>query len=112
MHRRKIGLLLGLLVVVAAYGKAPAEEKTLYRKASRYATLVVTEDEQGLRTLRFGDDPDGQSVVKLGDPDDIEFEYVQVMPIGLALVKAPKRVLVVGLAAAPFPACFASTIRR
>ncbi len=104
MNRRKLTLLLGLLIVAAAYSKAFAEEKTLYRKASPYATIVVTEDEQGLRILRFDNDPaDAQSIVKVGDPDQIEFEYVQVMPVGLALVKEPKRVLVVGLGGGSLP---------
>src|SRR5208337_4574680 len=78
MNRRTIGLLLGLLVVAAACRRASSDEKTLYRKASPYATLVVTEDEQGLRTLRFGDDPNAQSIVKVGDPDHVECEYLQV----------------------------------
>ena len=80
-----------------------AGEKTLYRKASPYATLVVTENEQGLRILRFGDEPDGQSIVKVGDPDHVEFEYVQAMPVALTLVKEPKRVLIVGLGGGSLP---------
>ena len=91
------------MAVVTACGKASSEEKTLYRKASPYATLVVTEDEQGLRTLRFGDEPDAQSIVKVGDPDQVECEYVQVMPVALALVKEPKRVLIVGLGGGSLP---------
>ncbi len=103
MNRRNLCVLLGLLAVVAACGKASSEEKTLYRKASPYATLVVTEDVQGLRTLRFGDDPAAQSIVKPGDPDHVECEYVKAMPVALALVKAPKRVLIVGLGGGSLP---------
>jgi len=103
MNRRTISLLLGLLLVATACRRASSEEKTLYRKASAYATLVVTEDEQGLRTLRFGDDPNAQSIVKVGDPDHVECEYLQVMPVALALVKEPKRVLIVGLGGGSLP---------
>jgi len=103
MNRRTIGLLLGLLVVATACRRASSDEKTLYRKASPYATLVVTEDEQGLRTLRFGDDPNAQSIVKVGDPDHVECEYLQVMPVALVLVKEPKRVLIVGLGGGSLP---------
>ena len=103
MSRRNLGFLLGLLVVVAACGKASSEEKTLYRKASPYTTVVVTEDERGLRTLRFGNELAAQSIVKVGDPDQIECEYVKVMPVALTLVKEPKRVLIVGLGGGSLP---------
>ena len=105
MNRRKTSFLLGLLVVVAACGRA-SEEKVLYKKASPYTTIVVVEDEQGLRTLRFGDDiatAASQSIVKLGDPDRVECEYAQVMPVALTLVKGPKRVLIVGLGGGTIP---------
>ncbi len=105
MNRRKISLLLGLLVAVAC-GKASSEEKILYKKASPYTTIVVVEDEQGLRTLRFGADDNtaaSQSIVKVGDPDHIVCEYAQVMPVALTLVKDPKRVLIIGLGGGTIP---------
>jgi spermidine synthase len=103
MNRRKLCVLLGFWAVAIMCGKATPEEKTLYKKASPYATLVVTEDEDGLRTLRFGDDPAAQSIVKIGDPDQVECEYVKVMPVALTLVKEPKRVLIVGLGGGSLP---------
>jgi spermidine synthase len=103
MNRRKICVLVGFFVAVIACGQALSQEKTLYRKASPYATLVVTEDEEGLRTLRFGDDIARQSIVKVGDPDHVEFEYVQAMLVTLAMVEEPKRVLIVGLGGGSLP---------
>jgi spermidine synthase len=103
MNRRRLCALLGFFAVFAASCRVSAEEKTLYRKASSYATLVVTEDEQGLRTLRFGDDPAAQSVVKPGDPDHVEFEYVQAMLVTLTIVNEPRRVLIVGLGGGTLP---------
>ncbi len=103
MNRRKLFVLVGFLAVVVTSGIAWPEEKTLYRKASPYATLVVTEDEGGLRTLRFGDDPDAQSIVKVGDPDHVEFEYIQAMFVTLTMVKEPQRVLIVGLGGGSLP---------
>jgi len=102
MTRSKLYTLVGLLAIVAACGIAPAAEKTLYRKASPYTTIVVTEDEEGLRTLQF-DNAIRQSVVKVGDPDHIALEYAKVMPVALALVEEPQRVLVVGLGGGTIP---------
>ena len=103
MTRNRLFALAGLWAIVAACSVAMAAEKTLSRKVSPYATIVVTEDEEGLRTLRFGDNAVRQSVVKVGDPDHIELEYAKVMPAALALVEEPRRVLVVGLGGGTIP---------
>ncbi len=103
MKCRKLCTFVAFWAVVIACAKGWSDEKTLYRKASPYATLVVTEDEQGLRTLRFGDDPAAQSIVKVGDPDHVEFAYVQAMLVTLSMVKEPQRVLVVGLGGGSLP---------
>ena len=91
--------LLSLLAIVSA------EDKVLYDKASRYNTIRVVEDDRGLRTLQFRKYGARQSVVKVGDPDHIELPYARVMPIGLAFVEHPKRILIVGLGGGTIP-CF------
>ena len=95
-----------LLAVVAATLtvalSAGAGEKTLYKKQSAYSTITVTENDRGLRTLLF-DDGGRQSVVKVGDPDHIDLAYARVMPVGLALVDNPRRVLIVGLGGGTIP---------
>ena len=117
-------VFLGLLAVAASYSVAPpetaaapprealtrseqvfapAEKGVLYKKNSRYSTIIVTEDERGLRTLRFKEDGVRQSVVKVGDPDHIELPYARVVPVGLALVEQPRRVLIVGLGGGTIP---------
>jgi spermidine synthase len=96
-------LPLGLLVVLGVCAIATAQQKVLYQKQSLYNTILVTEDEQGLRTLWFEKDGARQSVVKVGDPDHIELPYAQAMPVGLALVEEPKRVLIVGLGGGTIP---------
>jgi spermidine synthase len=88
-------LALGLL--------APADGEVLDRKQSPYNTIVVTEDEQGLRTLRFEQSGARQSVVKPGDPDHLELAYVKSMLVGLAFADRPQRVLVVGLGGGTIP---------
>lgn len=93
-----LGLVAAGVLLVAAAG----EEKVLYKKDSPYNTIVVTEDAQGLRTLYF-DNMVKQSVVKVGDPDHVELGYARAMPLGLALVEKPRRVLIVGLGGGTIP---------
>jgi spermidine synthase len=80
-----------------------AQTKTLYEKQSLFNTILVTEDERGLRALLFDRGGVRQSVVKVGDPDHLELAYAKVVPVGLALVEAPKRILVVGLGGGTVP---------
>ena len=95
--------LFGCVAAVMLCARLPAEEKILYQKASAYSTIVVSEDEQGLRTLRFGEDGVRQSVVKLDDPDHLELGYSRAMPAAMALVDKPERVLIVGLGGGTIP---------
>ena len=81
---------------------ASAQTKTLYEKTSPYSKISVTEDENGLRTLRFDNDV-RQSVGKVGDPAHLELPYARVMPVGLAMVDEPKRMLIVGLGGGTIP---------
>jgi spermidine synthase len=95
-------LLLALAGLLAACAAAVAAPKVLYEKASPYNKIVVTEDEEGLRTLSFGNGV-RQSVVKPGDPDRLELRYARAMPAALALVEEPRRVLIVGLGGGTIP---------
>jgi spermidine synthase len=99
MNRRRF--LAGMLAGVAL--AAHAGQTVLYEKASRYNTIVVTEEGNGLRTLRFGKDGVPQSVVKLGNPDYLALPYVQGALVGLALSEDPRRMLVVGLGGGTLP---------
>jgi len=94
---------LGLAVVLAVGVSTSAEPKVLYEKQSPYNTIVVTEDDQGLRTLWFEKRGVRQSVVKVGDPDHLELAYARVMPAGMALVEKPQRVLIIGLGGGTIP---------
>ena len=94
---------LGLLVVLAPRVAASAEPRTLYEKQSPYNTILVTEDDRGLRTLLFEKGGVRQSVVKVGDADHVELAYARVMPVGLAFVEAPRRMLIVGLGGGTIP---------
>jgi len=88
-------------VVLAALARA--EEKVLYEKPSAFGTIVVTEDDNGVRVLRFGQRGPRQSVVKPGDPDYVALPYARAAFTGLALCEEPRRVLVVGLGGGTLP---------
>jgi spermidine synthase len=96
-------LLVGLLVTAASCDVAPTEKGVLFEGESPYSTIIVTENDRGIRTLRFEEGGARQSVVKLGDPDAIQLPYARVMPVGFALVEQPQRVLIVGLGGGTIP---------
>ena len=102
MSRRSL-LVLGLVPVLAICVSALTDGKVLYEKASRYNTLVVTDDGRGLRTLSFARYGARQSVVKVGDPDHLELPYVRGMLVGLAFAEDAKRILIVGLGGGSIP---------
>ncbi len=101
--KSRVLLLLGLAAVLSLAVTAPAQQKVLYEKESPYSTIVVTEDAQGLRTLWFEKGGARQSVVKPSDPDHLELPYTRAMPVGLAFVERPKRVLIIGLGGGTIP---------
>jgi spermidine synthase len=101
MGGRKL-FYLAVLAALLFCAVAAAQEKVIYQKKSPYNTVVVTEDDQGMRTLRF-DGGVRQSVVKVGDPDHLELPYARAMVSGLALCPEPKWVLVVGLGGGTIP---------
>ncbi len=103
MAGRKLVVAAVLLVLGVGCRRTAAEDRVLFEKESAYNTVVVTEDGQGLRTLWFDKSRTRQSVVKVGDPDHLELNYTRVMPVGLAFVEDPKRVLVVGLGGGTIP---------
>jgi len=103
MIGRRLCCFALLAVLVSFASLAAAQDKILYQKQSPYSLVVVTEDDQGMRTLRFGTGGVRQSVAKVGDPDHLELPYAPVMLSGLALCPEPKRVLVVGLGGGSIP---------
>lgn len=104
MNRRAFLAALSVSVaLVALVSLARADQTVLYEKASTYNTIVVTEEENGVRTLRFGKGGVRQSAVKLGNPDFLALPYTPVALVGLALSEEPRRFLVVGLGGGTLP---------
>jgi len=84
--------------------EALAAERIIYETHSPYTRIVVSEDHEGLRTLRFERFGARQSVVKLGDPDHLELAYARVMtPIPLLFLEEPRSALVIGLGGGTIP---------
>ena len=104
MNRRSfLAGLFAYVTLVALVALAHVDQTVLYEKASAYNTIVVTEEENGLRALRFGKGGARQSVVKLGDPDHLALPYARVALVGLALSEEPRRFLIVGLGGGTLP---------
>lgn len=94
-------MLLCTLAALSLLGCAT--ENLVYEGPSRFGRIIVTEDQRGLRTLRFTPGGARQSVVKPGDPEHLELAYVRYALAGLALCDAPRRILVVGLGGGTLP---------
>lgn len=97
------GLACLLALITAAAAPAQAGDKLLYQTRSAFNTLLVSEDDNGMRVLRFEPDGARQSVVRLGDPDHLEVAYAKAIPVALAYVPEPRSVLIVGLGGGTIP---------
>jgi len=108
MMRRRHILYLALVWALCLCGAAAGAERLLLEKKSPYNTILVSENDEGLRILRFEPGGARQSVVKRGDPDHLELPYTRVIPVAFAFVDNPRNVLVVGLGGGTIP----SFVRR
>jgi len=89
--------------LLAALPAAMAAERLLLEKKAMFGSVYVTEDDDGLRTLRFERYGARQSVVKLGDPAHLELPYARVLPLAFAFVEQPRSALVIGLGGGTIP---------
>ena len=104
INRTRIYVGLAVCLVCVAAGIAVPREKVLFEGKSEFnSSIMVVEDAEGLRKLTFDNSGVQQSIVKLGDPDRLELRYTRVMPVALAAVEKPKRILIVGLGGGSIP---------
>ena len=82
---------------------ATAKEGLLYQGQTMSGLTTVTQDLDGLRTLRFGKQGTRQSVVKMGDLDYLGLPYAKSAMIGLAFAQHPERILVIGVGGGSIP---------
>lgn len=99
MPRFAFAVLLALSFADSAW----AGQRVLHESTSMFGRLTVTDEGGGLRSLRF--EPGGliQSQVRIGRPLELHFDYLEASLASLALVEAPKRILVVGLGGGAMP---------
>jgi spermidine synthase len=102
MHRRWHAPL-ALVLAFALVAPALADDRVLLERKSPYNTIRVTEDEDGLRVMRFVPGGLRQSVVKVGDPDHLEAPYLRAMPVAFVFAPRPRTMLAVGLGGGAFP---------
>lgn len=92
-----------LVALFAIGGPVHAVETVLYDKPSKYNNIIVTEDEQGLRVLRFEKGGARQTIAKPGHPEYLGFAYTKVAFVGLALAQQPQRMMIVGVGGGTMP---------
>lgn len=103
MMRRSHVCFFAFVWALCLCGAAAGAERLLLERKSPYNTILVTEDDRGLRILRFEPGGARQSVVKLGDPDHLELPYARVIPVAFVFVEKPQTALVVGLGGGTIP---------
>jgi len=99
----KIKTALAKVIPAKGLKRATAKEGLLYVGQTLSGLTKVTEDLDGIRTLRFGKQGTRQSVVKMGDLDYLGLPYAKSAMIGLAFTEQLDRILVVGVGAGNIP---------
>jgi spermidine synthase len=102
MNFRRLSTLVLLALTLACASARPGEKLLVERSSPYNASIVVTEDGEGLRTLSFGNGV-RQSVAKPGDPDHLELAYTRAIPAAFLLVEKPQSALVIGLGGGSIP---------
>src|SRR5688572_18372526 len=97
---RVIALAYALLALA---GVARAAEPIPYEKPSQYNDIIVTEDAEGYRVLRFEKGGARQTIGKPGHPEYLGFAYTKVAFVGLALTEEPRRIMIVGVGGGTMP---------
>ena len=99
----KIKTVLSKAIPVTGLKLATAKESLLYQGQTMSGLTKVTQDVDGIRTLRFGQHGPRQSVVKIGDLNYLGLPYAKSAMIGLAFTQQLDRILVLGVGAGNIP---------
>jgi len=99
----KIKAVLSKAIPAVGLKLYTAKEDLLYECQTLSGLTQVTQDVDGIRTLRFGKQGTRQSVVKVGDLDYLGLPYARSAMIGLAFTEQLNRILVLGVGAGNIP---------
>ncbi|QWE00931.1 fused MFS/spermidine synthase [Polynucleobacter sp. JS-Mosq-20-D10] len=99
----KIKTVLTKVIPVPGLKRATAKESLLYQGQTMSGLTKVTQDVDGIRTLRFGQHGPRQSVVRIGDLNYLGLPYAKSAMIGLAFTQQLDRILVLGVGAGNIP---------
>ena len=99
----KIKTLLSAISSADSFKPVIAKDGLLYEGQSMCGLARVTQDIDGIRTLRFGRYGPRQSAVKKGDLDYLGLPYAKSAMIGLAFTRQLERILVLGVGAGNIP---------
>ena len=99
----KIKTLLSVVISPDGVRSIMAKEDLIYEGQTMAGLTKVTQNIDGIRTLRFGQYGPRQSVVKMGDLDYLGLPYARSAMIGLAFTEQLDRILVLGVGAGNIP---------
>jgi spermidine synthase len=85
-------------------GSGRIQPRVIYEAPSKFNRIVFVVDENGYRSLRFGDPYDrDQSRIAQGHPEQLPMPYLRSSAVGLAVPERLERLLVIGLGGGAFP---------
>ena len=91
-------IFLALLLSACA-----ASARIIYVGTGLHGSIIVEDNDAGMRTLMFERNGARQSVVKIGDPDHLELSYARTVLAGLPLSGKSRRLLILGLGGGSLP---------
>jgi len=87
-----------------ADGSGAMRSRVVFEAPSTFNRSVLVVDENGYRSLRFGDVNDrDQSRIKPGHPEQLPMPYLRSAAVGLAVPEKLERLLMIGLGGGAFP---------
>ena len=93
----KLKAALSSVILAKDRDSAVTAEDVLYEGQTMSGLTRITQNANGIRILRFGQNGPRQSVVKMGDLDYLGLPYAKAAMIGLAFTDQVERILVIGL---------------
>lgn len=99
----KLKAALSSAILAKDRDSAVTAEDVLYEGHTLSGLTRITQNANGIRILRFGQNGPRQSVVKMGDLDYLGLPYAKAAMIGLAFTDQVERILVIGLGGGNIP---------